>query len=318
MENFNHYPATQEQQQITRSAQEEKEMFRIVQKTIYPEASEEAIFLVLARCRLLNLDPLLKPFHIVPMWDSKAKAMRDQIMPSIDFYRTMAHRSGRFAMSEPEFGPIVSESFSGVRVDFPQWCAITITKIFPDGVSVSFTAKEFWLENYATRGGQQSNAPNYMWAKRPFAQLAKCTEAQVLRRAFPEVGAQVTFEEMEGKGDFIDHETGEVFNQTASAKPSVSLPKRKDIAEQTTEKIAEKPSEPAKTTKSKKEKPAEPQPELEMSELTAGEMNLLRQVLANQGVSFTEACEACNIVPRQRIEELSKVEFELLINYWKR
>jgi hypothetical protein len=39
-----------------------------------------------------------------------------------------------------------------------------------------------------------------MWQKRAFGQLAKCTEAQVLRMAFPEFsGGQPTAEEMEGK-----------------------------------------------------------------------------------------------------------------------
>ena len=38
-----------------------------------------------------------------------------------------------------------------------------------------------------------------MWARRPYAQLAKCSEAQALRKAFPEFGAQPTADEMEGK-----------------------------------------------------------------------------------------------------------------------
>jgi hypothetical protein len=38
-----------------------------------------------------------------------------------------------------------------------------------------------------------------MWLKRSRGQLAKCAEAQALRKAFPEVGAQPTAEEMEGK-----------------------------------------------------------------------------------------------------------------------
>ena len=38
-----------------------------------------------------------------------------------------------------------------------------------------------------------------MWKKRVYGQLAKCTEAQALRKAWPEVGQEPTAEEMEGK-----------------------------------------------------------------------------------------------------------------------
>jgi hypothetical protein len=63
----------------------------------------------------------------------------------------------------------------------------------------AFTAKEYWVENYAT-AGRDTTYPNAMWKRRPRGQLSKCSEAQALRMAFPEfVGAAETAEEMEGK-----------------------------------------------------------------------------------------------------------------------
>ena len=67
-----------------------------------------------------------------------------------------------------------------------------------NGLVAEFTANERWLENYAT-ASKDSAAPNSMWKRRAFAQLAKCAEAQALRKAFPEVGSAPTADEMEGK-----------------------------------------------------------------------------------------------------------------------
>lgn len=72
---------------------------------------------------------------------------------------------------------------------------------------MEITAIEYWLENYATCD-KDSDFPNEMWLKRPRGQLAKCVEAQALRKMFPEfVPQQPTYEEMEGKSfDHIEHE----------------------------------------------------------------------------------------------------------------
>lgn len=45
--------------------------------SLYPGAAESSIDMVLAYCAAAGLDPMQKPVHIVPMWDSKARSMRD-------------------------------------------------------------------------------------------------------------------------------------------------------------------------------------------------------------------------------------------------
>jgi hypothetical protein len=133
------------------------------------------------------------------MWDSKARTMRDVIMPGIGSYRTQAARSGEYAgISEPEFGPDVTEEFGNVTITYPSWCRVVVKRLLANGMIAEFAATERWKENYAT-AGKDSQAPNAMWKKRPYAQLAKCAEAQALRKAFPEIGAQPTADEMEGK-----------------------------------------------------------------------------------------------------------------------
>jgi phage recombination protein Bet len=142
-----------------------------------------------------------KPVHIVPMWDSKASRMRDVIMPGVALYRIQASRSGQFAgTSEPEFGPDLEYELSGTKITVPEWCRVTVRRQLASGAIGEFTAREYWIENYAVKGGKEkSTAPNAMWTRRPRGQLAKCATAQALRSAFPELASQYTEEEMAGK-----------------------------------------------------------------------------------------------------------------------
>lgn len=188
---------------------EQAEAIRTALKTsLYPGASDGSVDLVLSYCRAAGLDPMQKPVHIVPMWDGKAKQMRDVVMPGIGLYRTNAARTGEFAgMSEPEFGPMVTERLGAREVTFPEWCKVSAYRQLPSGHVATFTATEYWVENYAIKGGKDHDqAPNAMWSKRVRGQIAKCAQAQALRMAFPEaVGAGPTAEEMEGKS-IIDGE----------------------------------------------------------------------------------------------------------------
>jgi phage recombination protein Bet len=193
------------------SALTEAEVLRVLQNSLYPGAQPESIGLVVGYCKASSLDIMLKPVHIVPMSiktgrkDSNGDDVyeqRDIVMPGIGLYRTTAARTGRYGgKTEPEFGPMRTLEYTDNRknkrtLEYPEWCKVTIYRIV-DGEPRAYTAKEYWLENYAT-ASRYSEAPNAMWNRRPFGQLAKCAEAQALRMAFPEVGASPTAEEIEG------------------------------------------------------------------------------------------------------------------------
>lgn len=202
---------------IAAPAMTETQLVTVLENSLYPGAAASSISLVLNYCKAAGLDPMMKPVHIVPIWDSKLGRMRDTIMPGIGLYRTQAARSGLYAgMTEPEFGDDITETIGGATITYPKWCRVTVKRDKPGGGVAEFTAKELWKENYAVKGGKdKSIAPNAMWTRRPYAQLAKCASAQALRAAFPELtGAAPTAEEMEGKD--ID---GEAIAGTATRVP---------------------------------------------------------------------------------------------------
>jgi phage recombination protein Bet len=189
-------------------AMSEDELLPVLQSSLYPGANLNSIRMVLGYCRAAGLDPMQKPVHIVPMWDSKAGQMRDVVMPGVNLYRTQASRSGQFAgMSEPEFGPDCTDNIGGQTITYPEWCRVSVKRLLGNGSVAEFTAREFWIENYATKGGKEKSiAPNAMWTKRPRGQIAKCAAAQALRIAFPEIASQPTADEMEGKPLNFDNE----------------------------------------------------------------------------------------------------------------
>lgn len=205
-------------------AMDEAELFGVLRASLYPGARDESIKMAVTYCKAAGLDIMQKPVHLVPMYDSKSKEMRDVVMPGIGLYRTQAARSGDYAgVTEPVFGDDVTETFpeeSGyqgkvspaVTLTFPAWCKVVVKRRMADGQVAEFAAIERWKENYAT-SGKNSKQPNSMWSRRPYAQLAKCAEAQALRKAFPEFGSQPTADEMEGKEidmGMVDRSTGEV------------------------------------------------------------------------------------------------------------
>lgn len=212
-------PAIRPASTVPALAMDENELIAVLENSLYPGAGSTSISLVINYCRAAGLDPMQKPVHIVPIWDSNAGRMRDVVMPGIGLYRTQAARSGAYAgVTEPEFGPDVKEQIGGQEITYPSWCRVSVKRLLPSGEIVEFAAVERWKENYAQKGGKEKSiAPNAMWSRRPYAQLAKCAEAQALRKAFPEFGAAPTADEMEGKaiddyqsGNTIDGATGEI------------------------------------------------------------------------------------------------------------
>jgi phage recombination protein Bet len=192
-----------------------EKLITTLQNSLYVGAKRDSVEMVINYCQAAGLDPMQKPVHIVPMntRDSTTGdySWRDVIMPGIGLYRIQADRSKTLAgISEPEFGSDITVDFKDkngnvVTVTYPEWCKIIMKKVVGDHI-VEFVAKEYWIENYASAG--KATAPNAMWKKRPRGQLAKCAEAQALRKGWPEIGQAPTAEEMEGKT--IDTDSYEV------------------------------------------------------------------------------------------------------------
>lgn len=211
------------------AVQDKEKLIATLQNSLYVGAKPESVEMVIAYCEAAGLDVMQKPVHLVPMNTRNAISgnyeWRDVVMPGIGLYRIQADRSGSLAgVDEPEFGPEVSSTFNDkqgnpVEVTYPEWCKVSMKKLVGGNI-VEFVAKEYWIENYATDSGK-STAPNAMWRKRPRGQLAKCAEAQALRKGWPEIGQAPTAEEMEGKE--IDMGSAQVVSDDEATEPEQTV-----------------------------------------------------------------------------------------------
>lgn len=265
----------------------EQELIRVMQNSLYPGAQPESVQMALGYCRAAGLDPMQKPVHIVPMYDKATKGMRDVIMPGIALYRIQAARNGCCGISEPEFGPDVTRKLGSVEITFPAWCRVTVKRQLPSGEVADFTAREFWLENYATER-RDSEAPNAMWKKRPYAQLAKCAQAQALRTGFPEIGGAPTADEMEGK----ELDAAPIQAAAAQREPLMKPRRKSEVVD------VEATEAPKAAPLAEGAEPASP-----------GEVAYIGRKLKERGMSLTEACAAAGIHLPQSLDDLTRAEF---------
>lgn len=313
--------ATQTVSGIPALAMDENELIAVLTTSLYPGAEIASVKMVIAYCRAAHLDPMQKPVHIVPMWDSKLNRTRDVIMPGVGLYRTQAARTGQYAgISDPEFGPEITETLDGSSITYPKFCKVTVKRMLANGATVEFSATEFWKENYAT-AGRKTSAPNQMWGRRPFGQIAKCVEAQALRKAFPEVGSAPTADEMEGK-DFeqfakeIDPDTGEIKNPdipmpkskpTAETKPAAESKPAANVYEGEARVVDEKPKDqakPTRTTKPAEQPAAQPANEEANSKpAEAGMLIFLRKKAEAKQLTDDAICAAHGIASIDGISE---------------
>lgn len=158
----------------------------LIKRTICKGASNEELELFLHACRRTKLDPFMKQIYAVKRWDKKLGREVMTIQTSIDGFRVIAERTGKYApgkKSEFEYGENKKITSATAYVK----------KMTPDGTWHEVSATAFYEEYVQlTKEGVSS-----FWARMPHVMLGKCAESVALRKAFPaELSGIYTHEEM--------------------------------------------------------------------------------------------------------------------------
>lgn len=137
---------------------------------ICAEANDDQINYFLRVCTARGVDPFSGLLYMQRRM-SKGK-YKCSVSPTVDGSRAAASRTGLYAGSdEPEF-----DSETG---DHPEWCRVSVYRMVKDE-RCAFTAKCRWKE-FVPAAPQ-----DFQWKSKPYHMLAKVTEVQALRKAFPE------------------------------------------------------------------------------------------------------------------------------------
>lgn len=170
-----------------------KDIF-LVRRTVAADTNDDEFALFIHWARSLRLDPLRRQVFAFVFHRNDPKKRRLSLVTSIEGYRAIAARTGNYRPDEQEPTFITDEALKtetnpagliscAVRVwqhAHGEWFQITGTAHWAEFAPL----RTVWVDNQST--DRKTLDKSGKWADMPFLMLAKCAEAQALRKGWPE------------------------------------------------------------------------------------------------------------------------------------
>lgn len=151
-----------------------------VKDTIFKGANDAELQLYFHKCLSVGCHPLDGLIHPSKFKDGDTGQTRVVFITSIDLFRARAEETELYdGQDEPEF----EFGEHGDDFEHPTFCRVNIYK---KEISRPIVGTADWQEFYPALTKSGSEKKRFMWKKMPKVMLAKCAEAQGLRKAFPQ------------------------------------------------------------------------------------------------------------------------------------
>jgi len=154
-----------------------KAQVQLLKRTVAKGLNDDQFLLFMYTCKRTGLDPFIKQIYAIPRFDNKTNEYVMTIQTGIDGLRLTADRTQKYAgSSKPVFDLDPNDPSRPAKAN------VTVYKIV-EGEKCAFEGEARWSE-FVQKNHKTGDLMG-RWSDMPFNQLAKCAEAQALRKAFP-------------------------------------------------------------------------------------------------------------------------------------